>query len=215
MLDTELYAALPDLKPHVVSAGKRKRRGLQVFLSALPVLITLTVESISSFLKHKQERQITDAVKTMRQDQSITANRLQQNSNDFLMYGRYNVETLDKIIETVNALHAKQTELEKVFASTDFSQAKAFLHSISFGFDLQMYMRLTEEEHVNQYNLLEVAAKDLMRGIATLGQGRLPQELFPDDRLKSILKEVSTMVKKQFPDYELAADHISHYRDMK
>ncbi len=214
LLDTELYAALPELKPHVVS-GKRKRRGLQVFLSALPGLITLAVESISSFLKHKQERQISDAVKTMRQDQSLTANRLQQYFNDFLMYGRYNVETLDKIIDTVNSLHAKQTELEKVFSSTNFGQAQTFLHAVSFGFDLQMFLRLTEEEHVSQYNLLEVAAKDLMRGIATLGQGRLPQELFPEDRLKSILKEVSTMVKKQFPDYELAADHISHYHDMK
>ena len=76
-------------------------------------------------------------------------------------------------------------------------------------------MTLTEEEYVNKYSLLEAASKDLLRGIATLGQGRLPKELFPDQRLKAILKEAQTMVKKQYPDYILAADHISHYRDMK
>ena len=74
---------------------------------------------------------------------------------------------------------------------------------------------LTEEQHVNQYRLLEAASKDILRGIATLAQGRLPQELFPDQRLKAILKEVQLMVKKQYPDYILDADHISHYRDMK
>ena len=30
-----------------------------------------------------------------------------------------------------------------------------------------------------------------------------------------ILSEVEIMVKKHYPDYELAVTHISHYRDMK
>ena len=75
------------------------------------------------------------------------------------------------------------------------------LDAMSFNFDLQLYLTLTEEEHVNQYSLLEAASKDLLRGIATLVQGRLPQELFPDQRLNAILKEGQTMVKKQCPDY--------------
>ena len=54
-----------------------------------------------------------------------------------------------------------------------------------------------------------------MRGVDTLGQDRLPQKLFPDQRLKAIPKEVQTMVKKQYSDYVLAVDHISHCRDMK
>ena len=89
------------------------------------------------------------------------------------------------------------------------------LDAMSFNFYLQLYSTLTEEEHVNQYSLLETASKDLLRGIATMGQGRLPQESFPDQRLKALLKEAQMMVKKQYPDYILAMDHISHYRDMK
>ena len=84
------------------------------------------------------------------------------------------------------------------------------LDAMSFNFDLQLYLTLTEEEHVNQYSLLETASKDLLRGVATLGQSRLPWELFPDQRLKAILKEVQTMKKKQYPDYILAMDHMSH-----
>ena len=72
----------------------------------------------------------------------------------------------------------------------------------------------TEEEHVNQYSLLETASKYLLRGNSTLGHVGLPQEIFPDERLKAILKEDQTMVKKQYPDYIPAADYIYHYRDM-
>ena len=68
---------------------------------------------------------------------------------------------------------------------------------MSFNFDLKLYLTLTEEEHFNQYSLLEAASKDLLRGIATLGQGSLPQELFPDQRLKALYKKIQTMVKKQ------------------
>ena len=39
--------------------------------------------------------------------------------------------------------------------------------------------------------------------------------LFSDDQLRQILSEVEIMVKKQYPDYELAATHISHHLDMK
>ena len=88
------------------------------------------------------------------------------------------------------------------------------LDAMSFNFDLQLYLTLTEEEHINQYSLLEAASKDLLRGIATMELGSLPQELFPDKRLKAILQEIQTMVKKQYPNYILAMDHSSHYRDM-
>ena len=56
------------------------------------------------------------------------------------------------------------------------------LDAMSFNFDLQLYLTLTEEEHVNQYSLLEEASMDLLRGIATLGQSRLPRNysLFRD-----------------------------------
>ena len=48
-----------------------------------------------------------------------------------------------------------------------------------------------------------------------MSQRSLPRSLFPDQSLKGILTEVDKMVKKSYPDYELAANHISHYRDMK
>ena len=41
--------------------------------------------------------------------------------------------------------------------------------------------------------------------------------IFPDHdkRIKGNLAQVDKMVKMSYPDYELAANHISHYRDME
>ena len=70
------------------------------------------------------------------------------------------METLDKVIETVNSLYHHQTELESVFQSTEMGHIDDVMETMSFGFDLQMYMALMEEEHVNQYYFLELASKD-------------------------------------------------------
>ena len=76
-------------------------------------------------------------------------------------------------------------------------------------------MKVSDDEHVKQLQVLECSSKDVIRGITVLSQGRLPQEFFSDSRLKDILNEVQTMVHKRYPNYALAAEHISHYRDMK
>ena len=39
-------------------------------------------------------------------------------------------------------------------------------------------MSLTEEEHMNQYQLLELASNDLLRGIAILGRVDFPKSCF-------------------------------------
>ena len=66
----DLYAALPELKPHVVTkSGLRSCRGLgAILLSVVPGLITLAVESLSSYLKGRQQRRIDEAVVTIRRD---------------------------------------------------------------------------------------------------------------------------------------------------
>ena len=74
---------------------------------------------------------------------------------------------------------------------------------------------MTEEENVHQLQVLEWASKDVLRGIFILSQGRLPQEFFSDKQLLDILKQVEKMIKQDQQHYALAAEHISHYRDMK
>ena len=95
LLCDDLYAALPELKP--MSGPLRARRCLgALFLSAIPGLITLAVESIGSWIKGKQQKRVNEAVSAMRAESRVDRNKLRQYSNDFLMYGKYNVDTLPK-----------------------------------------------------------------------------------------------------------------------
>ena len=178
LLKNDLYSVLPQLRHG--SHAVRPRWGLGTLaISAVTGLITLAVESLGSYLRNKQEKRINNAVLAIREDTTAVQNTLQQYSNDFLMYGCYNVETLEKVIQTVNSLHHRQTQLEEVFAKTQSGCIDEVIDAISFNFDLHLYMKLVEEEHVNQYQLLEKASHDLLKGIVTLGQGKLPMSWFP------------------------------------
>ena len=214
LLCDDLYSALPELK--LTSGPLRKRRGIgTLILLAIPGLITLAVESVSSWIKGKQQKRVDEAVSAMRAESQVDRNKLRQYSNDFLMYGKYNVNMLQNVIDTVNAMHRRQTELEKQASGRAFGDTDTLVESMKFGFNLQMYMKVSDDEHVKQLQVLEHSSKEVIRGITVLSQGRLPQEFFSDSRLKGILSEVQKMVQKGHPNYALAAEHISHYRDMK
>ena len=102
---------------------KRERRGIgAIFSSVLPGLITLAVESLTSWIKGKQQNRIHQAVDKMRKTESDVKNTLTQYQEDFLMYGKYNVESLNKLIDTLNLLHDKQTELEKLVTTKMFTE---------------------------------------------------------------------------------------------
>ena len=144
-------------------------------------------------------------------------NELQQYRNDFLMYGKYSAESLNDVIKTVNALYQKNMKLEKVVLDCQFGKVSDVMAMVNYNFELQLFMDQAQEEHIAQLRQMKQVGEGLLdsRPIAILNQRRLPSGLFSDDRLRQILSEVEIMVKKQYPDYELAATHISHYHDMK
>ena len=71
----------------------------------------------------------------MRKQEEET-NRLHQFSTDFLMYGKYNVETLEDVVDTVNKMHAKQMQMEHATASAEFGNVKSVIEAMTFSFDL-------------------------------------------------------------------------------
>ena len=233
LLIHDLYAALPELHPeYEVQSDKpndppssspddemelnRERRGIgAIFSSVPPGLITLAVESLTSWIKGKQQNRINQAVDKMRKTESDVKNTLTQYQEDFLMYGKYNVESLNKVIDTLNLLHDKQTELEKLVTTKMFTEVENIGDALDYSVELQLFLELAQEEHVTKYKEVYKAGKELLDAIAILSQRRLPRSLFPDQRIEGILAQVDKMVRMRYPDYELAANHISHYRDME
>ena len=109
LLIHDLYLALPELNPEYViqndKPGKsltlspedkkelnREKRGIgAIFSSVLPGLITLAVESLTSWIKGKQQNRLNQAVDKMRKTESEVKNTLSQYQDDFLMFGKYNL----------------------------------------------------------------------------------------------------------------------------
>ena len=230
LLIHDLYAALPELHPDYEIQNdksdespsslpedekelKRERRGIgAIFSSVLPGLITLAVESLTSWIKGKQQNRIHQAVDKMRKTESDVKNTLTQYQEDFLMYGKYSVESLNKVIGTLNSLHDKHTELEKLVTTKMFTEVESMGDAVDYSVELQLFLAMAQEEHVTKCKEVFKAGKELLDAIAILSQRRLPRSLFPDQRIEGILAQVDKMVRLR---YELAANHISHYRDME
>ena len=131
------------------------------------------------------------------------------------MYGRYNLNSLRGVINTINALHDRQTYFERAVKQRDFNFRKSDMDAVNYNFDVMMYMENAREEHVVTYREAVKAARDFLDGIVIVTQGRLPRALISDSQLREILGKVDATVKRNYPDYVFAATHISHCRDMK
>ena len=198
------------------TAQVRGRRGFgSILAKAIPGLITLAIESVSSYIKGKQQQRINTAVEELRSDDNKIKNDLKQYRNEILMYGTYNLKSLRGIINTINALHKKQNHFEWAVKQKDFNFRKSDMNAVNYNFEVMMYLKNVREEHVVTYREAVKATRDLLDGIAIVTQGRLPRALISDNQLREILGKVDAMVKKNYPDYVLAAKNISHYRDMK
>ena len=194
----------------------RGRIGLGgIIAKAIPGLITLAIESVSSYIKGRQQQKINTAVEELRNDDNKIRNDLRQHKNEILMYGRYNLNSLKGIINTINALHDRQSYYEWVVKQKDFNFRKSDIDAVNYNFDTMMYLSNVRKEHVVTYREAVKSARDFLDGIAIVTQGRLPRALISDNQLRDILGKVDAMVKRNYPDYVLAAKHISHYRDMK
>ena len=84
------------------TAWIRGRRGFgSIIAKAILGLITLAIESVSSHIKGKQQQRINTTVTRLRNDDNKIRNDLKQHKNELLMYGRYNLNSLKGIINTI------------------------------------------------------------------------------------------------------------------
>ena len=175
LLIHDLYSALPELNPDYkiqsdepadsqclssddAKEVKREKRGIgAVFSSGLPGLITLAVESLTSWVKGKQQRRINQAVDTVRKTESEVKNTLSQYQDDFLMFGKYSVNSLKTVIDILNSLHNKQTKLEVLVTTKLFTEVKHVGDALDYSVEMQLFLELAKEEHVTKYKEVDKA----------------------------------------------------------
>ena len=142
------------------TAQIRGRRGFRSILAkAIPGLIILAIESVSSYIKGKKQQRINTTVEELRNNDNKIGNEL-------LMYGRYNLNSLKGVIKTINALHDRQTYFGRAVKQKDFNFRKSDMDAVNYNFDVMMYMKNAREGHVVTYREAVKAARDFLIGIA-------------------------------------------------
>ena len=96
ILENEINLILPQVP------RKHKHAVITTLVSSF---IGSACEGMSSFLHHKHNKVLHKAFKAMDNKATIQCNKLVQLENSMLMYGVYNTETLEKLINTVHKIH--------------------------------------------------------------------------------------------------------------
>ena len=100
-------------------------------------------------------------------------NDLSAHRNELLMYGKYNLNSLIGIINTIDALHDRQSYYERAVRQRDFNFRRSDMDAINYNFDTLIYLNNAREEHVVTYREAVKTARDLLDGIAISDTGQI------------------------------------------
>ena len=199
----------------------RGERSFAAFVSALAGLATIAVESIGAFLQKKHNKAFGKGLKAIKSDQTLAWNSIKQLEDDFLLYGKYNIDSLEKIIHTINHLGDRVHQMENLLIGKDHSVAtRQFLHSnylgrLLFAHKLSIYLTSVQETQLRLYDELERVLREFLSAVEVLSKGYLPASLFPPSTLCRIASNALQMVQQKNPDYVLTIKHVIEYYDMK
>ena len=97
-------------------------------------LVTIAVKSIGSFLQKKHNAALAKGIKAIKSDQKLAWNSVKQLEDDFLVYGKYNLDSLEKIVHTINHLGDRVHHMESLLMGKNPLVTKTqFLHTNFIG----------------------------------------------------------------------------------
>ncbi len=212
----DLYQMLPSLEPldRKPPVG-RSKRWVGSVIGAMAGLVTLGVEHLSNHLHLKRQRALKKACFALDEGQTMVRNSLKQLEEDFLMYGEYEVESLEGIVRTINSLHNRTTWLERAFTDrimlSKYVSERSWEGHILFTAHSQQYLLAISEEHDTIYEKLHLACEKLLRAPEKLSRGYFPLPSV----LSKLVREVEEKIQKSHPEYTLTLDKLSQYYDLK
>ena len=126
----------------------QKRQKISALISGF---IGLAFEGISSFLQHKRERALQQAMHTMNKRVNIEQNIVFHLEYSMIMYGVYNVDTLEKLIQMVLKINNRSVWYERLYAGHVNKWFK--MYSASQGVNYYaihslLYLRTIQEKYI-------------------------------------------------------------------
>ena len=206
-----------EMKPLLPQTPRQKCGIITTLVSSF---IGLAYEGISSFLQQKHEHALHKAVNAMNNQANIQHNKLMKLDNTMLMYGIYNAETLEKLINTVHEIHNVTSSHEKLFAGEHNPSLFRMLYMDALGIQQYainsvLFLRIIQAKYISMYRELITQLHIYVSAIRILAKGYLPNSLLMPKKLQRILSEVKGSLHITNPDYTLVLDRLHLYYDMQ
>ena len=135
-----------------------------------------------------------------------------------VMYGVYNLDTLEDLINTVHELHNKTTWNEKLFAGQIKDWYYYYLTSRGvnqYEINSILFLTTVREKYVKMYERFLNQLKQYSQVIRVLSKGYLPITLLSPSKLDVILQKVREAVQIKNRDYDVVIKRLYLYYDMK
>ena len=151
---------------------------------------------------------------------NIQHNKLMKLDNTILMYGIYNVEILEKLINTVQEIHNVTSSHEKLFAGEHNPTLFRLLYIDALGIEQYainslLFLRVIQDKYISLYRELINQMHSYVLAIRVLAKGYLPTTLLTPRKLQGILAEVKKSLQHTNPDYTLVLDRLHLYYNMQ
>ena len=137
-----------------------------------------------------------------------------------LMYGIYNVETLEKLNKTVHEIHNATSLHEKLSAGEHNHSLFKMLYTDALGIEQYatnslLFLRIIQDKYISLYRELITQLHTYISAIRILAKGYLPNTLITPKKLQDILTEIKRSLHITNSDYTLVLDRLYLYYDMQ
>ena len=151
---------------------------------------------------------------------NIEHNKLMKLDDTMLMYGIYNAETLEKLINTVHEIHNVTFSHEKLFVGEHNPSLFRMLYTDALGTQQYatnslLFLRIIQDKYISLYKESITQLHTYVSAIRILAKGYLPDTLLTAKKLQEILSEVKRSLHITNPDYTLVLDRLHLYYDMQ
>ena len=135
-----------------------------------------------------------------------------------IMYGVYNVDTLEKLIQMVHKMNNRSVWYEKLYAGqvNDWYDKYAISQGVNYyAIHSLLYLRTIQEKYIKMYERFVNQLKEYSSTIRVLSKGYLPISLLSPSKLAKILHEVKQILLKTNKNYGLVIKGMYKDYDIK
>ena len=144
ILMSKISLILPNL-PKI----RKGKRGITTLL--ITGFIGLAYEGISNFLHNRRHKALHKAVKKMENKINLQCNKFDHLENFMVLYGVYNAETLEKLINTIHQMHNITTLNKRLFAGTLSTSFTWYVNKNGvhhYAINSLLYLRTLREKYI-------------------------------------------------------------------